>query len=142
VTPAEPTSRRRGVVVAVRRRDGRYLMVRRAACVERAPGKVGLPGGEIEADETPRQAAVREVREELGIAVRPTRQFIDCDLPDRPWRLFGWLADWAGGELKPAPDEVAEVLWLTASEGAVCADGLQTNPAFLAGAERVWRARA
>lgn len=38
---------------------------------EYLPGKFGLPGGHLEADETPDQAAVREVAEELGVALSP-----------------------------------------------------------------------
>ncbi len=35
-----------------------------------ADGLLCVPGGHVEKDETPRQAAVREVKEELGIAIR------------------------------------------------------------------------
>ncbi|HKD48690.1 MAG TPA: (deoxy)nucleoside triphosphate pyrophosphohydrolase [Rhizomicrobium sp.] len=55
--------------------DGRVLIA------ERPPGKamVGLwefPGGKIEPGETPEAALIRELREELGISVKP-----DCLAP-------------------------------------------------------------
>jgi 8-oxo-dGTP diphosphatase len=56
-------------VLLVRR--GRVLMVRRAVPPSR--GAWDLPGGFIEAGETAEEAARREVREELGIAVRLER---------------------------------------------------------------------
>jgi 8-oxo-dGTP diphosphatase len=58
------------VAAALLDSDGRVLIA------QRPPGKAmaGLwefPGGKIEADESPEDALVRELREELGIAVKP-----------------------------------------------------------------------
>ena len=109
--------RRLGVVMAIRREsDGRWLMVRRAAAVERAPLMIGFPGGEIEPGETQEQAVVREMQEELGVAVKPLRLVLEYDLPDRPWRLFLWETQLLSEALRPDPREVAEVLWLSAGE--------------------------
>jgi 8-oxo-dGTP diphosphatase len=120
-----PTTRY-GVVIACQRDDGRWLMVRRAAGVERAPLKVGFPGGEVEPGETQEHAVVREAFEELGILVRPMRRVWEHRFPDGRWILHGWLAQWTGGELVPNPHEVAEVLWLTAEEGAAHPEALPT----------------
>ena len=122
--PSPPA--RYGVVIACRREDGRWLMVRRAATVQRAPLKVGFPGGEVEPDETQEQAVVREALEELGIIVRPVRRVWEYDWPDSPWYLYGWLAEWTGGQIIANPHEVAEVLWLTAEEGSSHPDALPT----------------
>lgn len=46
--------------------DGRVLLARRAAGKAMA-GLWEFPGGKLEADETPEEALVRELREELGI---------------------------------------------------------------------------
>jgi ADP-ribose pyrophosphatase YjhB (NUDIX family) len=48
-------------------RDGRVLLVRRS--MEPQQGKWTLPAGFVEADEDPRQAAVRECLEETGLQV-------------------------------------------------------------------------
>lgn len=121
-----PAPVRYGVVIACRGPDGRWLMVRRAAGVERAPLKVGFPGGEVEPGETQEQAVVREAREEVGIEVRPVRCVWEYDWPDSPWYLYGWLAEWVGGEVRPNPLEVEEVMWLTDEEGACHPDALPT----------------
>ncbi len=48
-------------------REGRVLLIRRGVSPER--GKWSVPAGYVEAGEDPRQAAVRECREETGLAV-------------------------------------------------------------------------
>ena len=59
------------VVGAAVLRDGRVLACRRTAPAEVAGGWE-LPGGKVEPGESPEAALVREVAEELGIAVRVT----------------------------------------------------------------------
>lgn len=51
--------------------DGRVLLVLRGR--PPAMGTWSLPGGRLEAGETPEQAAVREVREETGLVVTVVR---------------------------------------------------------------------
>jgi 8-oxo-dGTP pyrophosphatase MutT (NUDIX family) len=50
-------------------RDGRVLMLRRAPDDDILPGSWELPGGGIDPGETPLQAAARELREEVGVAL-------------------------------------------------------------------------
>jgi len=117
---------RYGVIICCRRSDGRWLMVRRSQQVQRAPGRVGFPGGEIEAGESQRDAVIREAKEEVGIDVRPIRCVWEYDWPDSPWYLYAWLCEWIGGELTPAPREIAEVLWLDAEAGGTHPAALET----------------
>jgi 8-oxo-dGTP diphosphatase len=52
-------------------RDGRLLACRRTTPVA-AAGRWELPGGKVEDGETPDAAVVREILEELGVAVEVT----------------------------------------------------------------------
>ena len=54
-----------GVVVE----DGKFLVIRRSLTV-RTLGLLCFPGGSIESGETPEQAVVRELREELELDTR------------------------------------------------------------------------
>jgi 8-oxo-dGTP diphosphatase len=52
-----------------------------------------LPGGTIEPGETPEQAAVRELREELNLQVVPRRRLYAAPMPDRAGMDYGILVD-------------------------------------------------
>jgi 8-oxo-dGTP diphosphatase len=69
-----PTS----VRVVLGDRDGRLLLLRRAADDDHNPGLWEFPGGGIDPGESARDAAARELREEVGLEV-----------------TAGDLADWA-----------------------------------------------
>lgn len=49
--------------------DGRVLAARRSSSMD-LPGKWEFPGGKVEPGETPEEALIREVNEELGILVK------------------------------------------------------------------------
>lgn len=119
-----------GVAVAIRRNDGRLLMIRRAAHLK-AGGKVCFPGGAVEIGEAPPDAAVREIKEELGIDIHPIACVWEFVSSTAPLRLLGFTADWVAGEIHADPGEIAEIFWLTPEEGSTHADGLPTNREFI-----------
>lgn len=114
--PVQADGRVHGVIVGCRRDDGRWLLIRRSRLVA-APRRVCFPGGAMEPGEPEDSAAVREMFEELGARVELVGRVWNLSLAERPLTLWGWLAHLANPhELRPNPDEVEEMLWLTAAE--------------------------
>jgi ADP-ribose pyrophosphatase YjhB (NUDIX family) len=100
----------------VRDDDGRLLLVRHAEL-----GVWGLPGGAIEPDEQPEEAAVRETEEESGLQVEVVRLLgvfggpeyrITYDNGDRTAYVpVVYEARVVGGEERPDGLETSEVAW-------------------------------
>jgi len=83
-----------------------------------------FPGGAVEADESPYSAAQREIREELGLSVRPGRLLVVDWVPPHPGRTEGVMFIYDGGELsadqaatiKLPADELRSWAWCTRRE--------------------------
>ena len=82
----------------IRNAAGEIYITQRAADAHMA-NKWEFPGGKIEADESAEQAVIRELQEEVGIAVRSLQQFdkLEYQFPDRHITLWFWLVEsWEG----------------------------------------------
>ncbi|POX40534.1 DNA mismatch repair protein MutT [Streptomyces sp. Ru73] len=97
---------------------GRLLAARRSAPPELA-GRWELPGGKVEDGETPEAALVRELREELGVAVEPLAR-IPGEWPLKPGLVLRvWCVRLVSGTPRPLQDHDA-LRWLApGEEGAV-----------------------
>jgi 8-oxo-dGTP pyrophosphatase MutT (NUDIX family) len=127
----QPDGHLHGVIVACQRDDGHWLLIRRSATVP-APLQICFPGGGIDAGEDQETALVREMREELDAVVVPVQCVWHYRSPERNLTLWGWLADLRSPILTPNPDEVDEILWLSAAEAVRHPDALPNTDAFLA----------
>ncbi|MFG2135769.1 (deoxy)nucleoside triphosphate pyrophosphohydrolase [Streptomyces sp. NPDC048650] len=93
---------------------GRLLAARRSAPPALA-GRWELPGGKVEDGETPEQALVRELREELGVEAAAGER-IPGEWVLRPgFVLRVWTARLLSGEPRPLQDH-DELRWLWPAE--------------------------
>ncbi|MBM3376589.1 MAG: (deoxy)nucleoside triphosphate pyrophosphohydrolase [Betaproteobacteria bacterium] len=116
-------------------RHGRLLMTSRPRDKPYA-GWWELPGGKIEPNETPAEAVVRELLEELGIAATaPSHAWSSIhDYPHARVHLnFYWIRAW--GKNDPQPHEGQQLYWLKTRTEAP--HPFPTLPATIPAIERV-----
>ena len=129
----------RPAAIAVVRRAGRFLLVRRGQPPD--PGRWGFPGGKIEPGETAAEAAVRELAEETGVLAEALGAFDSVDVIRRNadgsllyhYVLVAVACRWLSGEAVAA-DDAHEAEWFTLDEIAA------RKAPFVERVERVARA--
>jgi 8-oxo-dGTP pyrophosphatase MutT (NUDIX family) len=112
-----PLDDRRAAAVAVAliddsERRACFILTRRAAHLGNHGGQWALPGGRLDPGETAAAAALRELREEVGLALPPESVLGELDdYPTRSGFVITPIIVWggAGVRLEADPSEVAEV---------------------------------
>lgn len=86
-----------------------FLLCRRAGRLRKHAGQWALPGGRLDPGETPVEAALRELHEELGVDL-PASSVLGLmdDYETRSGYVMTPVVVWGGGrlDLDPSPDEV------------------------------------
>lgn len=76
-----------------------------------AGGRMSALAGFLEPGESIEDAIHREVREEVGVEVKDPRYFASQSWPYPHALMIAFTAEYAGGELKLDPNEIAEARW-------------------------------
>lgn len=88
------------VIPLIQKENGIHILFEvRSGNLRTQPGEICFPGGSCEAGETPRQTALREIREELNIRKRQIRLIGPADVFISPFNMMihpyiGWLEDY------------------------------------------------
>ncbi len=91
-----------------------------------------LPGGGVEADESPRDGVIREIQEELGLDIEPGRLLAVDWVPPQPNRTEGVMLVYDGGTLDAAQQEARKVHrsgWSTTAAARPCTPNWSAKPA-------------
>ncbi|CAM3723272.1 MutT-like protein [Pseudomonas reidholzensis] len=100
------TAKRKGIklrATVIYRKDGEVLFVRKRN------SKWNLPGGRVERDETPLQAAMREMAEETGLAFDELRYLTEY----REEKVIHYLFEARNSDDKPRPrNEIDACRWI------------------------------
>ncbi|MCB0384021.1 MAG: (deoxy)nucleoside triphosphate pyrophosphohydrolase [Bdellovibrionales bacterium] len=91
---------------------GEILIGRRGRQQGHLAGKWEFPGGKVEPGESVENALVREIGEEIGIAIEQLTAFEELTwaYSDHPIHLIALSAKWSGGE--PRAHEHEELVWV------------------------------
>lgn len=129
--------------IAVVLRNGKFLMVQR--CKDPGRGYWGFPGGHVEAGETAKEAAVRELHEETSVTAEAQDYITAVDVIGRDasgtlsyhFLLGAVLCTYQSGE-PVAGDDAAAAEWVDVNE--VLNDARDFNYGVVDVAKQVWEA--
>lgn len=100
------------IITAAEDGEAALLLTLRPARMNRHANQFAFPGGRMDAGESVLDAALRETREEIGLALSPDEVIgrLD-DYPTRSGYLITPLVAWVapGAAMRANPDEVAEI---------------------------------
>jgi NAD+ diphosphatase len=100
------------VIVLVKDGD-RCLLARKAGW---APGRYALVAGFVDNGESLEGAVIREVKEEVGVDVKDIRYVGSQNWPFPSQLMIGFVASYAGGEIRADPEELEDARWFPAND--------------------------
>jgi 8-oxo-dGTP pyrophosphatase MutT (NUDIX family) len=108
--------KRSSVIILITYIEGEAHIVfeKRALTMRTQPGDVSLPGGGIEGKESPREAALREATEELGISKESIKNIGNMDYFISPYNsmIYTFVAELTEKIENPNKNEVDEIFYV------------------------------
>ena len=120
------------VVAAIIEKDGKILFCKRGAGGNCA-GLWEFPGGKIEEGETPFEAIIREIKEELSADIEPTEIFCEYPFSYPEKEIYFYFIKAKLVSEKIAPTFHSEIKWLSPLESGE----LEFCPADISAAEKL-----
>lgn len=144
------------LVPFVSRTDGwRLVLTRRTEGLRRHGGEIAFPGGRVDPGEEPRETALRETQEELGIPSEKVEILGPLPLVTTNvsrYVICPWVAIVPPAIFTPSPEEIAEVIEVPLERFSsptvrrhqrfVRAGGIALSPAYDIGPNTIWGATA
>jgi 8-oxo-dGTP diphosphatase len=104
------------IVAALLVRDGRVLLCHRSTGRRWFPDVWDLPGGHIDPGETPIEALVRELEEEVGISIKEPGAAV-ARVVESKFVMRIWLIEqWVGDPINASPAEHDDLGWFSLAE--------------------------
>lgn len=108
------------VTAVIRNKDGKFLVVKRHPREITFPNKWSFPGGKVEGNDSIEQALVREVKEEIGLKMKPGKILLKDACFTRPdgqtVKVLAYLVEVEEGEVKFDANDFTEYRWVTTEE--------------------------
>lgn len=110
-------------VIVLIKRGEEMLLIRKA---QWKTERYSLIAGFLDFGESLEECVRREALEEAGVKVTNIRYVGSQNWPFPSQQMIGFLADYAGGDLKPDGTEVAEARWFTADTLSIYSGSIQS----------------
>jgi mutator protein MutT len=103
---------------AIIQKDGKYLLLKRASHSIHYPGLWDFAGGKLDPGETPKQAAIREIKEETNFDIEVDEELKQIEFKDVEHDLLFhyFIPTSIKGDLKLSSDH-SEFKWVEGIEG-------------------------
>ena len=105
-----------GVGAIILNKQGKFLLIKRGSKSQNEVGLWGFPGGAMDFGETISDTIKREVKEELGIKIKPLKLLppVNHIIPDEKqhWVAAPYICQLISGVPKiKEPDKISEIKW-------------------------------
>ncbi len=110
-----------GIGAIILNKKGQILLIQRGKKSKNEVGLWGFPGGALEFGETIEEAIIREVKEELGVAIKPLKKLaaVNHRIPNEKqhWIAVPYICQLVSGRPKILEvNKIAAIKWLTIKE--------------------------
>lgn len=125
-----------GIGAVILNKDGKFLLIKRGPKSKNEIGMWGFPGGAMEFGETMAETIKREVKEELGIKIKPLKRLppVNHRIPNEKqhWVAVPYICQLVSGKPKILePNKCSDIGWFSLKETEKLKLSLVAKEAFV-----------